>query len=58
MRRSYGAVFDLANPPKGDLKLRIQIKEGEKTKWINSDKTVIPDYWKPGSIYETDVQIP
>ncbi|KAK4728426.1 hypothetical protein R3W88_021414 [Solanum pinnatisectum] len=58
MRRSYGAVFDLANPPKGDLKIKIQIKEGEKTKWIHSNKTVIPDYWKPGSIYETDIQIP
>ncbi|KAJ8556468.1 hypothetical protein K7X08_032220 [Anisodus acutangulus] len=58
MRRSYGAVFDLANPPKGNLKMKIQIKEGENTKWVQSDKTAIPDYWKPGNTYETDVQIP
>lgn len=29
-----------------------------KSKWINSDKTMIPDYWKPGSNYETDIHIP
>ncbi|MVF47737.1 hypothetical protein D8760_19605 [Proteus mirabilis] len=58
MRRSYGAVFDLSNPPKGNLKLKIQIKEDGKTKWVQSDKTVIPDHWKAGSAYETDIQIP
>lgn len=58
MRRSYGAVFDLSNPPKGNLKLKIQIKVDGKTKWVQSDKTVIPDHWKADSTYETDVQIP
>ncbi|MCD7466618.1 hypothetical protein HAX54_003465 [Datura stramonium] len=58
MRRAYGAVFDLANPPSGPLKLRIQVTQGGYTKWVQSKKTLIPSYWKPGTIIQTDIHFP
>nr|GMC83089.1 expansin-like B1 [Ipomoea batatas] len=55
MRRSYGTVFDLQNPPKGELKLRFLVS-GQK--WIESKKAIIPDYWKAGTTIDTDIQLP
>ncbi|KAM3397021.1 expansin-like B1 [Capsicum galapagoense] len=59
MRRAYGAVFDMANPPSGPLKLRIQVTDhdGSITKWVQSKKAIIPSYWKPGTIIQTDIQL-
>ncbi|XP_060211140.1 expansin-like B1 [Lycium barbarum] len=55
MRRAYGAVWDLASPPCGDLKLRFLISTSVETKWVQSDKAVIPAQWSAGLTVETDI---
>ncbi|WMV34568.1 hypothetical protein MTR67_027953 [Solanum verrucosum] len=57
MRRAYGAVFDLSNPPSGELKVRFLTSAGAETKWVESDKAVIPAEWKAGITIETDIQL-
>ncbi|XP_059302472.1 expansin-like B1 [Lycium ferocissimum] len=57
MRRSYGAVFDLPNPPNGELKVRFLTSAGAETKWVQSDKAVIPAEWEAGTTIETDIQL-
>ncbi|KAK7262172.1 hypothetical protein RJT34_29734 [Clitoria ternatea] len=59
LRRVYGAVFDFANPPKGEIHLRFQAGNcgGENFKlWLES-KVAIPANWKPGDTYDTKVQL-
>ncbi|XP_020231247.1 expansin-like B1 [Cajanus cajan] len=53
LRRSYGAVFDYANPPSGEIQLRFQL--GYKY-WVRS-KIHIPANWKPGATYDTKVKL-
>ncbi|KAG5028367.1 hypothetical protein AAZX31_05G063100 [Glycine max] len=50
LRRSYGAVFDFANPPSGEILLRFKAGFWKQAK--------IPANWKPGATYDTKVQIP
>ncbi|KAK7262173.1 hypothetical protein RJT34_29735 [Clitoria ternatea] len=57
LRRVSGAVFDFANPPKGELILRFQVTYPQGyTKWFYP-KTPIPAYWKPGATYDTKIQL-
>ncbi|KAG4378991.1 hypothetical protein GLYMA_17G147400v4 [Glycine max] len=52
LRRSYGAVFDFANPPSGEILLRFKVGSNWKL-----PKIPIPAYWKPGATYDTKVQV-
>ncbi|XP_020231217.1 expansin-like B1 [Cajanus cajan] len=49
LRRVYGAVFDFANPPTGEILMRFQV--GYKY-WL-LPKIAIPANWKPGATYDT-----
>ncbi|CAJ1943250.1 unnamed protein product [Sphenostylis stenocarpa] len=49
LRRAYGAVFDFANPPSGEILLRFQV--GYKY-WL-LPKISIPANWKPGVTYDS-----
>ncbi|PIN09249.1 hypothetical protein CDL12_18172 [Handroanthus impetiginosus] len=58
MRRAYGAVWDIENPPKGALLIRFQLSNeatGE-VKWIQIAGAV-PSDWKAGVAYETGLQL-
>jgi len=52
LRRAYGAVFDFANPPSGEIRLRFQV--GYKY-WL-LPKIPIPANWKSGATYDSQVQ--
>ncbi|KAL6541794.1 hypothetical protein OROGR_011280 [Orobanche gracilis] len=67
MRRAYGAVWDLQNPPRGSgafLIIRIQLTSGDGNddddelinKWMDIP-SVIPAFWKPGVAYDTGTQL-
>ncbi|XP_010533848.1 PREDICTED: expansin-like B1 [Tarenaya hassleriana] len=53
MRRAYGAVFDLPNPPKGALTVRFLV---DKAGWKEATD-IIPYKWKPGDIYDLAFQL-
>jgi hypothetical protein len=57
MRKVYGAVWDMQNPPKGPLSIRFQVRSGAsgEVKWVQF-ASVIPDDWKPGVAYDTAFQ--
>ncbi|KAJ1415042.1 RlpA-like protein, double-psi beta-barrel domain [Sesbania bispinosa] len=52
LRRSYGAVFDFANPPRGEILLRFQVSSSAGLKWVVS-KFPIPANWRAGATYTT-----
>ncbi|KAL3817972.1 hypothetical protein ACJIZ3_003877 [Penstemon smallii] len=58
MRRPFGAVFDMENPPIGALNLRLQV-----TSYTSGDvklvqlPTLIPADWKAGVAYDTALQL-
>ncbi|XP_014507592.1 expansin-like B1 [Vigna radiata var. radiata] len=54
LNRNYGAVFDFANPPSGEIRLRFKVSG--LSDWVDP-KIVIPSYWQPGSTYVTEVQL-
>ncbi|KAH1106469.1 hypothetical protein J1N35_010237 [Gossypium stocksii] len=54
MRRSFGAVFDMPNPPLGAICLRFKVQDNAGIKW---PKAVIPRNWKAGVAYDTDIQL-
>ncbi|XVF51852.1 hypothetical protein PTKIN_Ptkin04bG0217200 [Pterospermum kingtungense] len=56
MRRSYGAVFDMANPPLGPVSLRFQVRTSTGLKWVVAPN-IIPSYWKTGVVYESNVKL-
>ncbi|KAM1024414.1 hypothetical protein ACFX13_038419 [Malus domestica] len=59
MRRVYGAVWDLQNPPTGAFSLRFQIVSGRATAevdWMQATK-VIPADWEAGAAYPSDIQL-
>ncbi|CAL0314329.1 unnamed protein product [Lupinus luteus] len=56
MRRAFGAVFDSANLPKSDIKLRFQVSGSAGLYWVES-KNVIPCEWTPGAVYDTQIQL-
>ncbi|KAF9625651.1 hypothetical protein IFM89_025136 [Coptis chinensis] len=53
MRKAYGGVWDMPNPPVGALNLRFQVN-GEK--WIQVSNA-IPCPWKAGSAYDSTIQL-
>lgn len=56
MRRAYGAVWDMVDPPKGDLNLRFQLDGNGEQKWVQLS-SVIPSEWKAGVAYDSTMQL-
>uniref|UniRef100_A0A5B7BDT7 Putative Barwin-like endoglucanase n=1 Tax=Davidia involucrata TaxID=16924 RepID=A0A5B7BDT7_DAVIN len=56
MRRAFGAVWDMSNPPSGGLNLRFQVSGSAGVKWVQL-RNVIPSDWKAGAAYETAIQL-
>ncbi|KAL2233032.1 UNVERIFIED_CONTAM: Expansin-like B1, partial [Sesamum indicum] len=58
MRRAYGAVWDMANPPVGALSMRFQVSGGAygEGKWVQI-ASAIPSEWKAGVAYDTSFQL-
>lgn len=58
MRRTYGAVWDMANPPtgSGSIKLRFQVCGSAGTTWVQS-RNGLPGDWKPGVAYDSAIQL-
>ncbi|WCJ25771.1 expansin-like B1 [Euphorbia peplus] len=56
MRRAHGAVYDMPNPPKGSISLRFQVSGSAGVKWVQATN-VIPDYWKAGVAYDSQIQL-
>ncbi|GAA0159605.1 hypothetical protein LIER_16342 [Lithospermum erythrorhizon] len=56
MRRVYGTVYDLENPPMGVITVRIQVSTNGETKWVQLTN-VIPTEWKAGATYDTSIQL-
>nr|GMD76328.1 expansin-like B1 [Ipomoea batatas] len=57
MRRAFGAVWDLANPPSGELKARFLVSSSAAAKWVESEKAIIPAEWKAGLTIETNIKL-
>jgi len=59
MRRAYGAVWDMANPPRpsgsGSIKLRFQVCGSAGTTWVQS-RNGLPGDWKAGVAYDSAIQ--
>ncbi|KAL7175576.1 hypothetical protein ACSBR2_029221 [Camellia fascicularis] len=56
MRKAYGAVWDMANPPAGALNFRVQVSGSAGLKWVQLS-SVIPSEWKAGAVYDTTIQL-
>ncbi|XVF52527.1 hypothetical protein PTKIN_Ptkin05aG0025500 [Pterospermum kingtungense] len=56
MRRAYGAVFDMANPPMGPVSLRFQVQGSAGLKWMQAPN-IIPSDWQAGVAYESDIEL-
>ena len=57
-RRAYGAVWDMANPPRGPLTVRFFLdgSPNRRAQWVLVPK-VIPLFWHPGLAYDTSIQL-
>ncbi|CAL5187695.1 unnamed protein product [Lathyrus oleraceus] len=55
MRRVFGAVFDAENPPRGEIKLRLQVSGSAGLYWVQS-KNVISSDWEAGAVYDSQIQ--
>lgn len=53
MRRAYGAVWDMPNPPEGAINLRFQVSGSQ---WVEL-KNLISSEWKAGVTFDTAVQL-
>ncbi|KAG6670711.1 hypothetical protein I3843_Q043300 [Carya illinoinensis] len=53
MRKAFGAVWDMANPPSGSIKLRFQVSGSS---WVQS-KNDLPALWNAGVAYDSAIQI-
>ncbi|KAJ0961627.1 hypothetical protein J5N97_001124 [Dioscorea zingiberensis] len=57
MRRSYGAVWDMVNPPKGPMNMRLQVSGDDGAqKWVQLT-SVFPKVWKAGVSYDSAIQL-
>ncbi|CDP08340.1 unnamed protein product [Coffea canephora] len=56
LRRAYGAVWDIANPPKGTLAFRFQVSGSAGVQWVQPN-TVLPSEWRAGVAYDTAIQL-
>ncbi|KAF3774345.1 hypothetical protein EJ110_NYTH53301 [Nymphaea thermarum] len=57
MRRAYSGVWDMANPPRGSLNLRLQVSGEDGQKPILPLGQVIPGDWKCGAVYDSNLQL-
>ncbi|KAJ4712641.1 Expansin-like like [Melia azedarach] len=56
MRRAYGAVFDIANPPRESISLRFQVRGSMGETWVVANNA-IPSDWKAGVAYDSQIQL-
>ncbi|KAL6008331.1 hypothetical protein ACLOJK_033840 [Asimina triloba] len=56
MRRAYGAVWDMENPPRGGLSLRFQASGEGEVKWVQVGN-LIPSDWQAGAAYDSAIQL-
>ncbi|GMY29907.1 expansin-like B1 [Fagus crenata] len=56
MRKAYGAVWDMASPPSGSIKLRFQVSGSAGTTWVQP-RRALPSDWKVGVAYDSDIQL-
>ncbi|KDP39949.1 hypothetical protein JCGZ_03480 [Jatropha curcas] len=56
MRKAYGGVWDMPNPPKGYISLRFQVSGSEGLKWVQASN-VLPSEWKVGVAYDSAIQL-
>ncbi|KAK9121006.1 hypothetical protein Syun_018623 [Stephania yunnanensis] len=56
MRHAYGAVWDVSNPPRDTITLRIQVSGCAGTQWMVASNA-IPNYWKAGVAYDSALQL-
>lgn len=56
MRKPYGDVWDMENPPKGPLTVRCLTSGQDGQKWVQLTN-VIPGYWQAGVAYDTSIQL-
>ncbi|KAK0587294.1 hypothetical protein LWI29_020670 [Acer saccharum] len=56
MRRAYGAVFDMANPPYGSINLRFQVNGRMGMTWVVANNA-LPSDWKVGVAYDSEIQL-
>lgn len=57
MRKVYGAVWDMENPPIGmSLNMRFQFQVSDDVKWVQI-ANAIPTDWKPGVAYDNALQL-
>ncbi|KAF7828479.1 expansin-like B1 [Senna tora] len=56
LRRAFGAVFDVANPPRGQINVRFLVSSGAGTYWVQP-KNAIPSDWEAGVAYDSEVQL-
>ncbi|KAK2987660.1 hypothetical protein RJ640_012939 [Escallonia rubra] len=57
MRRAYGTVWDMPNPPKGALRFRIKVIRSDEAKWVQPSNPVLTSEWKAGVAYDTTIQL-
>ncbi|KAL5551334.1 hypothetical protein UlMin_001510 [Ulmus minor] len=57
LRRVYGAVWDMENPPRGSISLRLQATSTEGVTYSVQSVNAIPNDWKAGATYDSNVQI-
>ncbi|KAF3448244.1 hypothetical protein FNV43_RR08957 [Rhamnella rubrinervis] len=56
MRRAFGTVWDMENPPKGSINLRLQVSGTAGVTWVQNNNA-IPDYWNAGVVYDSTIQL-
>ncbi|KAK1305535.1 Expansin-like B1 [Acorus calamus] len=57
MRRAFGAVWDMANPPRGALNARLTLVGDNRATTSIQLNNAIPNDWKAGAVYDSAVQL-
>jgi len=52
-----GAIWGIQNPPIGSLSFRLLVTGGYDGSWVWPRRNLLPAIWRPGSVYESGVQI-
>lgn len=56
MRRAFGGVWDMPNPPLGAIKLRFQVNGADGQNWVQV-YNAIPSDWTAGVAYDSATQL-
>lgn len=56
MRRAFGAVFDMANPPSGAINMRFLVSGSMGETWVVANNA-IPEDWTAGAAYDSQIQL-